>query len=372
MTFSEYIQQRGFRIAALVAIGFGPFIIFFQDEVQALITTVITGLIVVPLVLFAWGNLKRLRWVMFGAGAVWVLLMLFAQPEMGGGRRLLLTILYFPILLAFLIGVRRRGPVLLLVIGILWLRLLMAAPPKIEAFQAMMVMSYAVSSFTLILFGGLALISQFVLPVQSREERRNVLDRLLRYVLGRHGPALFVKDAKLIASRGETERPGKGVVLLDSCSAAALQRDTVAKPHTPRLAKFLFWRRPGPPKPPRPQVRVVGPGIVFTDGDEYLRKENIIDLRKQSRSVSNVHALTREGIVVTATVSVTFQLNPPPETPGRHPRTAYPFNPNSAFRAVYGRVVGAEETKHWTELPLVIAKDLYRDLVARYKLDQLF
>lgn len=372
MTFSEYIQKRRFRIAALVAIGFGLFIILFQEEVQDLITTVITGLIVVPLVLFAWGNPKRLRWVMMGAGVVWVLLMLFAEPEMGNGRRLVLTILYFPIFGAFLLGSRRRGPILLLVIGILWLRLIMAVPPKLDAFQAMMVVSYAVSSFTLILFGGLALISQFVLPVQSREERRNVFDRLLRYVLGRHGPALFVKNAKLIASRGETERPGRGVVFLDSCSAASLQRDTAAKPHTPRLTKFLFWRKPKPPGPPRPQVRVVGPGIMFTDGDEYLREANIIDLRKQSRSVSNVHALTREGIVVTATVSVTFQLSPPPETPGRHPRTAYPFNPNSAFRAVYGRAVGSEETKHWTDLPLVIAKDIYRDLVARYKLDQLF
>lgn len=284
-----------------------------------------------------------------------------------------------------------------------------------------------------LVFGGLfavslALVAQFVLPVQTNEERRRVIGRLWLYVRGRHGPAIFVKDGKLIASSEEREnqRQGPGVALVDSASALALEREHVPqitlyfknrrrglagklywlertlrrigggplafpihswrwaivifrrKPHQYLLALGFAKRRPAPP--PKGSARVEGAGIVFTNADERVR--DTLDLRRQTRSRPNIKGLTRDGLEVTTTITVNFMLDDQPRPltedgparPAQRNNPAFPFNRQNAFRAVYGSPVGKDEdeVQKWTDLPTLVASDIFRDLISTQTLDSIF
>lgn len=237
---------------------------------------------------------------------------------------------------------------------LIWLLLWTLYPPGPNARHAAWVLLYIAMSFGLLFFGGIGLISQFVLPVQTMKERQGVFGRLLLYALGKHGPAVSVKNAQVVSAPEERKRKGPGICLVDSNSAVALQREDM-------------------PKPPAMPVRMAGPGIVFTNAKERLRDKDVLDLRKQTRSAPNVLGLTREGIEVAANISVTFRLERLPDSlQTERNQPAYSFNPDSAFRAVYGRAVGATEPVGWTELPMVVAKETYREIISRETLDHLF
>jgi hypothetical protein len=74
--------------------------------------------------------------------------------------------------------------------------------------------------FTVLLVFWLAFFAQFVLPVQTFEERMRIFGRLLAYLVGLRGPALFVKNGQVVGRMGESERNGPGVLWLDSASGA--------------------------------------------------------------------------------------------------------------------------------------------------------
>jgi hypothetical protein len=221
--------------------------------------------------------------------------------------------------------------------------------------------------FFLALLGGLALISQFVLPVQTMSERRRVLDHFLSYASGLHGPIIYVKDGELVGAQAELRMMGPGVALLDAASAIVLERS-----YQP------FWFFGGVPSvSQQPLVRAAGPGVVFIGFGERIVAA--LDLRPQTRSTT-VQAHTRDGIEVTASVSVTFGLIPPPgyaasESKAEQERNkpAFPFNPDSAFRAIYGGAVTAgKEALAWTQLPLDVAVEQFRNRLTEATLDGLF
>ncbi len=206
-------------------------------------------------------------------------------------------------------------------------------------------------------FVTLALASQFVLPVRTLRERRQAYERMLTYVSGVHGPILFIRDGDLVGNIEELKRRGTGAILVDGSSAVVLERQ-------------------------RRFSRAEGPGIVFTNYGERLAAT--FDLRKQSRSLET-QALTKDGIEVKATVSVTFALDPgdqasPRETPDERDALGYaritpafPFNPDSAFKAYYGFAVNDDQSMlKWTELPTMVATEYFRDMIGRKKLDELF
>lgn len=258
--------------------------------------------------------------------------------------------------------------------------------------------------FALVFFGGLGLISQFVLPVQTPAERRGALGRLRAYAFGRHGPVVFVKDGALVGRKEETGRRRRGfpgLMLLDSGSAAVLEKPQPAAPPPPppnvrqpslvetyiSLVAPGWWEKRQARKKktaaagPGRAVRAVGPGIALVEADEKI--VDTLDLRKQVR-VAEVTALTLDGIEVTAPVIVVFALDPGVQTSERdrvedddrpaplRPDPAYPFSPESAFRAVYGSAMGEKERVHWSELPAVVAAERFRDLLSQERLDDLF
>jgi hypothetical protein len=216
--------------------------------------------------------------------------------------------------------------------------------------------------FVVSLLVAIALASQFVLPVRTLHDRWQALSRLVSFVLRQHGPISTVENGRLGSVRGE-DRAGAGVLFVDPASAAVLRTPT----------RF---------------TRAVGPGLAFTAPGE--RVAEAIDVRRQVRSLqgqrpgpgdpvdaTSAMALTRDGIPISADLSVTFMLDPGHNLPPREGRSAqlppYEVNLQAAERAAYGHAYGDgdHEDLPWTELPLRLVVDLWREEVKRHRLDDL-
>ena len=89
-----------------------------------------------------------------------------------------------------------------------------------EQTELLNVLFELVCLFPILLLVWVAFFSQFVLPVQTFAQRQKIFDRLLAYLSGFHGPALFIKNSIITEHAGERLKKGPGVVWLDSASAA--------------------------------------------------------------------------------------------------------------------------------------------------------
>jgi hypothetical protein len=166
----------------------------------------------------------------------------------------------------------------------------------------------------------LVLISQFILPVQTNNERRKVFDRFTKFISGQHGPAIFVKNGKKIAKIEELASSKPGVAFIDLCSAIAFQKQwatssvhqpSVVQPSSTGDATYYTLQSNILTKAGSHAVRIAGPGIAFPERGERIR--GVVDLRPQIRSRRDVRAYTRKGIEVQCNVSVHFTLGQPPQ-----------------------------------------------------------
>ena len=218
--------------------------------------------------------------------------------------------------------------------------------------------------------------SQFVLPIQNPKFRREIFSRVSNFETGRRGPALFVKNGRVITHEGETDKRGAGVIVLDTASALVLRTDT--------------------------EIRdTVGPGIKFTRGDEYIAGS--VDLRTQWQFIgplasdqpflsqpkndknSQIRAqqtsgLTRDGFEVSPTVSIKFAIKRPAEKMPDESGviSQYGFDPVSVRNAITREVVmlNASENKQtrmeWNRLPAHLVVNLWREYIRKFKLGDLF
>jgi SPFH domain / Band 7 family len=231
------------------------------------------------------------------------------------------------------------------------------------------------------LVAGLMLISQFVLPVQTMRERRAVFDHFMQYVSGNYGPIIFVKDGRIVGRKEELRRYGPGVALVDPVSAIVIERAAARHWWAPAAdPDEVTDETPQPARAGPALVRAAGPGIDFIAPGERIVAA--LDLRRQSRGAA-AKALTRDGIECSAFISVTFGLDPDPErraeaaasrpaAQAERNQPAYHFNRGSGFRAVYGVALGEKQAVDWTELPLIVAVERFRDALSEYRLDELF
>lgn len=247
--------------------------------------------------------------------------------------------------------------------------------------------------FPLLLVLWMAFFAQFVLPVRTFRDRQKIFDRLVTYLFGGHGPAIFIRDGILIKREGEERKKGPGVLWLDSASAAVTRTATAIK-------------------------QTIGPGVHFIENGEYIA--GTVDLHSQSQSIGPkesdkpfdkkkddqsdeefnqiqdrrklVSALTRDGIEVVPNISVTFRVDtgfPKEGQPGsrfgfrtgitkkdkknekqdqeavRKAILAEGINPNVRVDSPRHRIA-------WNQLPAVLAVDLWREYVAKFTLDELF
>jgi len=198
-----------------------------------------------------------------------------------------------------------------------------------------------------------ALVSQFVMPVYSLEERKQARDHFLRYSSGLPGPAIFVKEGQLVASAEEKSNLNlaAGVILVDNTSGVVLRTDTQL-------------------------TRAEGSGVVFTRPGEYTAGGEALDLRKQARRVEQVRALTRDGIEVKVDIGVTFMLEsgePKPLHDWTDPRQPpHAFSKENALKAFYGRTYRDNEQGEWAELPALLANDVWREQMMQRDFGSLF
>jgi hypothetical protein len=209
----------------------------------------------------------------------------------------------------------------------------------------------------------LSITAQFVLPVESGQDRLHAIRRLLGYALGERGPVTFVEEGVARQAYAEDQRPGPGVFLIDNASAVVLRTDTAF-------------------------TRAVGPGVVFTRPGE--RCAEALDLRRQLQRISaeiptdqaqtpeagvTSQAVTQDGISISAEITITFILAPGHEGSPREGRLAdkppYEFNRASVERAVYAHTFGEFGDVPWFQLPSLLVADVWREEVKQWSLNDL-
>jgi hypothetical protein len=247
--------------------------------------------------------------------------------------------------------------------------------------------------FPILLILWMAFFAQFVLPVRTFRDRQKIFDRLLADLFGGHGPALFIENGEIKEHSGERLKKGPGVVWLDSASAAVTRTPTAIK-------------------------QVLGPGAHFIEAGETIA--GTIDLHMQSQSVGPketdnpfaekkegqndeeyqqvqdrrkmVSALTRDGIEVIPTISVTFRVDtgfPKEGEPGsrfgyrtgltRKAHENEKKDQDAIRKAIIGQGVNLNALPDsprrrlaWNELPASLAVDVWREYAAKFTLDELF
>lgn len=221
----------------------------------------------------------------------------------------------------------------------------------------------------------LAFFSQFMLPVYRPRDRLNAFLHLVNYLMGDYGPILFIENGQ-IRQQPKTASSGVGVIVLDSASAAMLR------------TSHRF-------------TRAVGPGVVFTQPGE--RVAGVVDLRQQRQTIGprpnedpfaplqpnegpaqyearmrrkrETRAITRDNFEIIPQIEVIFQLD---ARPGQG-QTEFGYNPLAVQKAILGQVVNADlpldtpaRLIPWNELPAQLAAEVWRDLVSRFTLEQIF
>jgi regulator of protease activity HflC (stomatin/prohibitin superfamily) len=193
----------------------------------------------------------------------------------------------------------------------------------------------------LVFWAGLISFSLFVLPVQIREWNQAALT-LIGFVTGHHCSYYRVKDEETreLAS-GKGTNPGL----------------IINKAHTavPLSTGKGF-------------SRVAGPGITFIGRPERPRQNQVVDQRAQSRG-DKVRATTRDGIDVEFSLSVTFRIEQRPPT--RPPVTVTSYSESAVFNAIIAQRSAKSVELKWDEIPLELAKNHARTVVAEYLLDRL-
>jgi hypothetical protein len=247
--------------------------------------------------------------------------------------------------------------------------------------------------FPLLLVLWMAFFAQFVLPVRTFRDRQKMFDRLITYLFGGHGPALFIENGQIKEHSGERLKQGPGVLWLDSASAAVT-----------RTAVSI--------------MQTIGPGVHFISNGEYVA--GTVDLHIQSQLIGpketdkpfaakkeeqsqeewdqvqdrrkQVSALTRDGIEVIPNISISFRVNtgfPKERQPGsrfgyrtgvrRSDRQSEAKDKEAIRRAILAEGINPNAVPDsprrrvaWNELPAALAVDVWREYAAKFTLDQLF
>ncbi|MCQ3936074.1 MAG: hypothetical protein DPW18_03385 [Chloroflexi bacterium] len=223
--------------------------------------------------------------------------------------------------------------------------------------------------------------SQFILPIHPKD-RGEIYKRVRIFETGERGQTLFVKNGQVIKHAGEEDKRGLGVIVLDTASAVVLRTDTEI-------------------------IGPVGPGVKFTDEDEYIANDLGVDLRAQWQYIGP-HAgdnpflnpapfpnsksyneekrrletvgLTRDGFEVSPTISIKYSIKRPPRNlPSESGVTSrYGYDPTAVRNAVTREVIKLEKLNNkqdrmeWNKLPAHLVVNAWREYIRKFKLEDLF
>jgi len=229
--------------------------------------------------------------------------------------------------------------------------------------------------FSLCILIFLFLFSQFIFPLDSKQERRSAFNRLILFILGQHGPILTVRKGllKQINFNHKTNKPG--VIQLDSSSSALICNESglscVLQPgiyfskNNERIVNAVDLhvqeRRIGPndnENPFRTKRR--------TEGKKWFREN--IDLGKQTLG------LTRDGIAIIPSFLYSFKLTSSPNSGN----SLYGFNPLSVKRTLvdelnyHGSSENTISPYKWDQLPGQLLVELWREAILKFSFSEIF
>jgi len=302
-----------------------------------------------------------------------------------------------------------------------------------ERWESLRILIYTVLTFLFFVVLWVIFVSQqALLPAITTQERWRTAFQFILYILGKHGPAVFIKDGQVLSTK-EDVRDGPGVAVVDFNSAVVLEE----RLPPPGLGSGfdsslhqLLWQLGLADKAESP--RVMGPGIVFTRSRERTR--GAVDLRRQFRMLKDISCYSRNGIEVMANVwsifsigqdpdilQVTYEGEKSPENlrvitfetlpdgymrvagmsdeldrqdrqeihhiyhvlTRTHDFEAYTklpepnplpvFNKERVFSAVYSEARSDDEKEvPWTDLPTRLAASIFREIISQASYDQLY
>jgi len=222
--------------------------------------------------------------------------------------------------------------------------------------------------------------SQFVLPIQNPKYRQEIYARVQVFESGERGPTLFVKNGRVIEHEGEGDKRGPGVIVLDTASAIVTRTDSEIK-------------------------GAFGPGIKFTEKDEFIANKLGVDLRAQWQFIgplatdqpflnplSTVNpkeaekrrletaGQTRDGFDVSPTISIRFSIRRPVKNLAAESgvKSEYGYDATAVRNAVtrevieLGRVDNKKDRMEWNKLPSHLAVNIWREYIRKFKLEDLF
>lgn len=217
---------------------------------------------------------------------------------------------------------------------------------------------------------------QFALPMKRIKEREEAFYRLVAYILGLAGPAIRIENGEIKERKGEMEKTGPGVVILDTASAGMVRN-------------------------PAHFITPVGPGVYFTGRYETIAgtvdlhlqragigpQENEDPFVPQIRDESDAafkarqdrryatQGLTRDGIQVVPHIRVAVKI----DAEANQGNTYFGYDETAVERAIKGLPVelgdrpdGQHHAVNLTWLPLRLAADIWKECVSRYTLEELF
>lgn len=231
---------------------------------------------------------------------------------------------------------------------------------------------------TLVFCVGLAFYAQFVLPLHNTRERWYAFTRLFLYVVRLHGPAIAIDNGELKISKKEAQKRGRGVIRLDTASAAVLRTETkftqTVGPGTVFTSKA---ERVGNAFSLHLQTRHIGPKLDENPFDEKVEGETEQEMELRKRRRFETRGVTRDGVEVVPTLMVVFRLNNEPNK--GEDQTHFGYNPHAIWAANGREGVdpekGADTKQHqvsWDWLPAYIAVEVWREYLGKFTLNELF
>lgn len=212
--------------------------------------------------------------------------------------------------------------------------------------------------------------AQFVLPIQNEKYRQEIYSRVRNFETGYRGPALFVKNGRVIMHKGEEDKRGAGVIILDTASALVLRTDTQI-------------------------TDTAGPGVKFTRGDEYIAGS--VDLRTQWQYIGplagdavppadsngqmrykQTQGLTRDGFEVAASISIKFSIRRPRQKTMTEGGviSQYGYDEDAVRNAITREMVELtspdKARMEWKRLPAHLVVNAWREYIRKFKLGDLF
>jgi regulator of protease activity HflC (stomatin/prohibitin superfamily) len=101
---------------------------------------------------------------------------------------------------------------------------------------------------------------------------------------------------------------------------------------------------------------------------EYIH--TLVDLRTQERHITEIPLVTRDGIDISADVTLSFRIDTGGPVPTRE--DPFPYDPEAVRQAAYTAIVrGDGVVNSWQDMPGNISRGILTALIAKYRLDEL-